>query len=157
MRNTMQSMDRQRGAVLYVALVMLILLAMIGIAGMQVTSLQEKMSGNYRNTNLAFQNAEARARNVETLIQVAVNAGNAYVSNQEVCSPSFDPATWADGIATDTASYTRRLDRCFPASSLKIGEKLSEDTGNIYEITSLDIDDAANPGASAVIDTVFIP
>jgi type IV pilus assembly protein PilX len=148
---------RQHGAVLYVALVMLILLSLIGIAGMQVTGLQEKMSSNYRQTNLAFQNAETGARALEATIQATVSSGVAFVSNQEVCSPSFDPATWADGITGTSGTYTRRLDKCFPASSLKIGEKQSEDTGNIYEVTSLNADDAANPGASAVIDTVFIP
>ena len=39
---------RQRGAVLYVALIMLLLLAMIGVVGLQVTGLQERMSSNYR-------------------------------------------------------------------------------------------------------------
>lgn len=148
---------RQKGAVLYVALVMLILLSLIGIAGMQVSGLQEKMSSNYRQTNLAFQNAEAGARGLEATIQTTVSSGAAFVSNQEVCSPSFDPATWADSITAVSGTYTRRLDKCFPASSLKIGEKQSEDTGNIYEVTSLNSDDPANAGASAVIDTVFIP
>ena len=54
----------QRGAVLYVALIMLILLALLGITAMQVTGLQERMTGSYRSTNMAFQNAEGDSRSV---------------------------------------------------------------------------------------------
>ena len=38
--------SRQSGAALYVALIMLILLALIGIVAMQVAGLQERMSAN---------------------------------------------------------------------------------------------------------------
>ena len=40
--------SRQHGAVLYVALIMLILLALIGVVGMQVAGMQERMSSDYR-------------------------------------------------------------------------------------------------------------
>ncbi|MGO4778081.1 PilX N-terminal domain-containing pilus assembly protein, partial [Lysobacter sp. 2RAB21] len=52
----------QRGAVLYVALIMLVLLALIGITAMQVTGLQERMTSSYRSTNMAVQSAGGRAR-----------------------------------------------------------------------------------------------
>ena len=45
------SPNRQSGAVLYVALVMLVLLALIGIVAMQVAGLQERMSANYQLTS----------------------------------------------------------------------------------------------------------
>lgn len=153
----------QRGAVLYVALIMLILLALIGIAGMQVTGMQERMAANYLRTNQAFQNAESDARQVETSIETALNDGSGvYVASQEVCSPTYDPLTWADGISAGatppaTANYTRRIDKCFAASSLRVGERQNEETGNIYQVTALASDTATNASASAVIDTVFIP
>ncbi|WP_367345548.1 PilX N-terminal domain-containing pilus assembly protein [Stenotrophomonas bentonitica] len=148
----------QRGAVLYVALIMLILLALIGIAGMQVTGMQERMAANYLRTNQAFQNAESDARQVETSIETALNDGSGvYVANQEVCSPTYDPLTWADGSSAAKASYTRRIDKCFAASSLRVGERQNEETGNIYQVTALASDTATNASASAVIDTVFIP
>ncbi len=151
---------RQTGAVLYVALIMLILLAMIGIVGLQVTGMQERMSANYRATNLAFQNAEERARQVENNIQAALTvAGGTFTADQEECSPSFDPLTWAEGLPITATNnvWTKRIDKCFPASSLKMGAKKNEETGNIYEVTALRADNDANKSSDAVIDTVFIP
>jgi len=37
---------------------MLLLLTIIGITGIQVSGLEEKMAGNSRDQNLAFQSAE---------------------------------------------------------------------------------------------------
>ena len=67
----------QRGVVLYVALVMLLLLALLGITAMQVTGLQERMTSNYRSTNMAFQNAEGRARGRESDLKRQVQSADA--------------------------------------------------------------------------------
>lgn len=147
----------QRGAVLYVALIMLILLALLGIAGMQVTGMQERMAANYLRTNQAFQNAESDAREVEAGIEKKLSDGEVYAASQEVCSPTYDPLTWADGTAAAKASFTRRIDKCFTSSSFRTGRRESEETGNIYQVTALASDNATNASASAVIDTVFIP
>jgi len=156
--NGFQPRRKQQGAVLYIALILLILLALIGIVGMRVTGMQERMSANYMRTNQAFQLAEQDARGIEAAIQTAVDgAAGTYTANQEVCSPVFDPLTWAEGVTAATATYTRRIDKCFAASSLKLGAKQSEQTGNIYEVTVLSSDDPANASATAVIDTIFIP
>lgn len=56
---------RQSGAVLLIALIMLLLLTIIGMAGMRDTNMQEKMAGNLRDQNLAFQAAEAGLRFAE--------------------------------------------------------------------------------------------
>ncbi|MBD8635132.1 MULTISPECIES: PilX N-terminal domain-containing pilus assembly protein [unclassified Stenotrophomonas] len=148
---------QQRGAVLYVALIMLILLALIGIAGMQVTGMQERMSANYLRTNQAFQNAEADARGMEQNIETKIAGGEVFVATQEECSPSYDPLTWSNGVTATTSSYTRRIDKCFAASSRRVGTRQSEETGNIYQVTALASDDPTNAAASAVIDTIFIP
>ncbi|MGZ8142813.1 MAG: pilus assembly PilX family protein [Methylosarcina sp.] len=50
---------KQSGAVLAISLIMLLLLTLIGTTGMSVTSLEEKMAGNMRDRNLAFQAAES--------------------------------------------------------------------------------------------------
>lgn len=156
-RNRPSPPRAQRGAVLYVALIMLILLALIGIAGMQVTSMQERMAANYLRTNIAFQNAEDRARNVEDTIAATVEGGDTFAAAQEECSPTYDPHTWADGITANSAEYTRRIDKCFASSSRVVGRKQNEETGNIYQVTALSSDATTDASASAVIDTVFIP
>lgn len=55
--------ENQRGVVLIVGLIFLVLLTMIGITAMQVTTMEERMAGNARDRSLAFQAAEAGLRN----------------------------------------------------------------------------------------------
>lgn len=50
------------GAVLLVSLVMLLLLTLIGLAGMRMVQLEERMAGNLRDRQMAFQAAEAALR-----------------------------------------------------------------------------------------------
>lgn len=158
-RNTgFKGSSRQRGAVLYIALIILILLALIGVVGMRVTSMQERMAANYTRTNQAFQAAEQSARALEAKIDTAVNSSaGTFAADQEVCSPVFDALTWAESVKGTNATYTRRIDKCFAASSLRVDVKQNEQTGNIYEVTVLSSDDNANASSSAVIDTIFIP
>ena len=51
--------NHQRGITLIVALIFLGVLALLGITAAQVMSLEERMAGNARNKDLAFQAAEA--------------------------------------------------------------------------------------------------
>ncbi|UUW71653.1 pilus assembly PilX family protein [Pseudomonas oryzihabitans] len=59
------SSNRQNGAVLIVTLVMLLLMTLIAIGSMRGTVLQERMAGNLRDENLAFQTAEMAQRDAE--------------------------------------------------------------------------------------------
>lgn len=61
----------QRGAALIVALVFLLLLTLLGVTAMGTTSLEEKMAGNLKDKDLAFQAAET-----------ALIAGEDWISNQ---------------------------------------------------------------------------
>lgn len=54
--------NKQRGAVLLVALVLLLILTIIGLTSMRGTSLQENMAGNFRESSLSFQASEAGLR-----------------------------------------------------------------------------------------------
>lgn len=56
------SSRHQRGAALIVGLIMLLLLTLIGVAGMRDTLLQEKMAGNMRDREIALQAAESALR-----------------------------------------------------------------------------------------------
>ena len=55
-----------------VSLLLLLVMTMIGVTAVQVTSLEEKMAGNTRDRNLAFQAAEAALRVGENAIAAAV-------------------------------------------------------------------------------------
>ncbi len=65
MRGNLICANQQRGAVLLISLIMLLLLSLLGTTGMQVTTLEEKMASNARDKNLAFQYAETTLRSVE--------------------------------------------------------------------------------------------
>ncbi|SNC76534.1 type IV pilus assembly protein PilX [Marinobacter sp. es.048] len=50
---------RQRGAALIVSLIVLLVLTLIGVAGMNTSVMQERMAVNSQNSNRAFQAAES--------------------------------------------------------------------------------------------------
>ena len=52
----------QAGAVLIVSLVLLLVLTILGVSGVQNTTMEERMAGNYRDRFSAFQAAEAALR-----------------------------------------------------------------------------------------------
>lgn len=62
------SLHRQRGAALVIALLMLLVMTVLGLASMQITRLEERMAGNARDINVAFQGSEAGLRHAESFI-----------------------------------------------------------------------------------------
>jgi|SRR5688572_21554225 type IV pilus assembly protein PilX len=54
--------NRQRGAVLIIALLFLTILTILGVTAMTATTFEEKMAGNTRDVALAFQAADAALR-----------------------------------------------------------------------------------------------
>jgi type IV pilus assembly protein PilX len=62
-RNGVQG--RERGAVLVISLLMLLVMTVLGLTAMQMTRMEERMAGNSRDVNVAFQGAEAGLRDAE--------------------------------------------------------------------------------------------
>lgn len=58
-------MAKQRGAVMMIALMFLLLLTMIGLSSSNVSLMQERMAGSVYQSNLSFQMAEATLRVAE--------------------------------------------------------------------------------------------
>lgn len=65
--------NRQDGVALFMSLVMLLILTLLGLSSVQTTSLQERMSRNARDTNLAFQAAESAVREAEMYLEGTVS------------------------------------------------------------------------------------
>lgn len=63
-----RSAQRQRGAVLFVALTFLILLTLLGLAASGNSVLQERMTGGVRNRQLAMMGSESAARGGEAMV-----------------------------------------------------------------------------------------
>jgi type IV pilus assembly protein PilX len=144
----------QRGAVLYVALIILILLTLIGIVGMQVATMQERMSSNYLAANQAFQRAEGGVRDAE----VSIAANTAY--DYEDCATPFSAEAWAknadDAQVNDVR--VRNISRCTGQCSAAAGADESESLCNWYRITaySRDQKEAEDSSAFAAVDSIYI-
>lgn len=68
LNNTNASVRRrgkQNGAILVTSLLLLLVITIIGITVMQMTRMQERMAGNARDVNLAFQAGESTLRSAE--------------------------------------------------------------------------------------------
>ena len=65
---SVRARKQQHGAVLIVSLVILLVLTILGVAGMQNTTMEERMSGNHQDRFAAFQAAEAALRAGELAI-----------------------------------------------------------------------------------------
>jgi len=75
---------RQQGAVLFVALVFLVLLTLLGLTAAGTSVLQERMTGGLRNAQLGLMGAESAVRGVEALLWNKSNGS----SPQLVCGSS---------------------------------------------------------------------
>lgn len=108
-------LNKQKGVVLIVSLVMLLLLTLIGITGAQVTSLEEKMAGNSRDQNIAFQAAESTLLVAEEFIMAnPINGTYTAVADDNtdglltVVDPEPDyflANTWASNSVETPASF----------------------------------------------------
>ncbi|MCK7545425.1 PilX N-terminal domain-containing pilus assembly protein [Marinobacter bryozoorum] len=80
----------ESGSALIVSLVMLLLISLIGISSMQGTVLQERMSSNLQDRNIAFQASESALKVGEDWLAANPLAA---LTNERLDSP----ATWAGG------------------------------------------------------------
>ena len=99
------SAGRQRGATLIVTLIVLVLITLIGVSSIRSTTMEEKMAGNSRDRDKAFQAAESVVRSclgmlvddsyplTKRLAPVPVASGK---QHWEL------PATWTDDTKTQT-------------------------------------------------------
>ena len=120
--------EHQSGAVLVISLIILLLLTIIGLSATQVTGLEEKMAGNLRDRNLAFQAAETALREGEKdtsklLCPITTQVGGFYPSS---ASPAIkDDSFWLNpsnvysyqGVILGNVSITgqpRYIIQCLP-------------------------------------------
>lgn len=95
MLNKYSSSKNQSGVVLPISMIMLLLLTLIAITGSQVTGLEEKMAGNSRDYNLAFQAAET-----------ALRAGEAATAGSPVFYTGAQPIDWTNAAVTTYSGGT---------------------------------------------------
>lgn len=152
------SYTNQSGVVLVISLIMLLLLTIIGVTGMQVTGLEEKMAGNMKNSNTAFQSTETALRERELWLQINkpnqsnINSTTLWqLSGPDSDSTDSTPwwqeknAAWWISNATistsvpvevNTAPYSIVEHKHFNLDSLNIGTASIPSGRHYYQITS---------------------
>ena len=63
--HNLQTRQKQKGVTLFIGLIFLIMLSLLGLNAAQMSTLEERMSGDLRTRDLAFQAAEAALKHVE--------------------------------------------------------------------------------------------
>lgn len=120
-----QHIERQHGAALIVALSILLVLTLIGVSAMSTSALQERMAGNARDADVAFEAAEAGLRAGEqylagmTTAQLTSDFGTSGKNASSVFTGKFtaptaatDPEVWVAqsnwdcSTANNTTTYT---------------------------------------------------
>jgi type IV pilus assembly protein PilX len=101
--DTLTSSTAERGVALVTALVFLLLLTLIGISSMGTTSLEEKMSNNSRDRNLAFQAAETALFTAETWISSLASQPSPW---PDIPSGLYDPVGSGTQHWNNSATWT---------------------------------------------------
>ena len=106
---------KQNGATLFTALIFLIMLSLLGVNAAQMSTLEERMSGNTRNRDLAFQAAEAALKHVEQNLNSGENirtlnftSSTAGLRTFNACLPNTADYWNGNGV-TDCASNTQQF------------------------------------------------
>lgn len=102
---------RQRGMVLVVSLIILVVITLLAISAMRVTTLEERMAGNTRDRQLAFQAAEYALREAQDYLSTAVlgtfsaTGGSGGLFNSLNTAPNEDVYWMTTHDWTNTAKY----------------------------------------------------
>ncbi|MCI9874903.1 pilus assembly PilX family protein [Pseudomonas atacamensis] len=105
MRISLQQRQAQRGMVLLVSLVFLLLLTLIGLSSMQSANLQEKMAGSVSLRNQSFQAAEAALRIGESAVQLD-SYSLAVCSGTNQCLPPAESSSVSSAGFNSTSGVT---------------------------------------------------
>ncbi len=103
------SRAHERGAAMVIALVMLLVLTLLATASARMTLMEERMTGNTQDRNIAFQAAEASLRAGEAQAQLPVlpifdnNASGLYEATLPGDDPRWSTVEW--GEAADVLVY----------------------------------------------------
>lgn len=132
---------RQHGMVLITGLIFMVVLTLIVVSSMRTTLLEERMAGNARDTDLAFQAAEAALRAGEEILD-SLLPGEALPTNPlpEASAVASADAYWRDtfdwsadaeavtGTFTGVSEAPRFfIEEVMPAAPpLKAGEAITE-------------------------------
>src|SRR6185312_1801849 len=91
----------QRGVALVVALILLVVITLVGLAAVSGTIMQQKMSSNFYDRDVAFQAAEAALRQAQVAIGAATSGAAAPAGFYD-CSPPAPNGTGENNPFNDS-------------------------------------------------------
>ena len=140
--------SRQRGAILVTSLLLLMMLTVLGLAGMRLATLQERMAGNTRDVNLALQGAEAALREAENKIRLlAFEPDFSFTPGCEYCGQGVLPVDLENPSSFDWNTHATEFGN---AGRTDIDE-LHEDPRYTIEEAAF-VRDSFNLGQDGVVD-----
>lgn len=149
-RLTRRTAGRQRGAVLIVGLIILVVLTLLGVQALRGNLAQERMSYNVRERNAAFQAAEA-----------ALRVGESAGPFPSTTSALADPLNWVAADATGTVpGFDAGLNQdpiyhVGPPQYIRIGVSLPPEWRLIYPVSSRGV--GGQEGSVVILQTDFEP
>lgn len=154
MRDHTSPLQRQGGAVLIISLIMLLVLTLLGMSAMRNATLEEKMAGNTRDLNLAFNAAEAGLRGGEaalsgtavlppfsgTVIDETVTGNGYFEANTSLwrlinwSTQSLELTTTLAGVAAQPRYYLEEMPAVTSGGSLEAGVAMEV---GMYRVTAI--------------------
>lgn len=165
---------KQRGSVLAISLVILLILTVLGVNSMSALTLEERMANHARQSMVASQSAEIAVRAAETWLAANVNAGNVsqfwagnpglYSRFTSINAPAFDvfdDTAWTNAnsllVNASTAIDPAAINPAGPKTSLVAQNPryIIEYLGRVSEDASQDSLDIVNTQQPDVRDYAF--
>lgn len=110
-----------RGSVLIVSLIFLLLMTIVGLSAMNMSNLDERMAGNYKDHQMAFQAAEAALVEAEGWVN-STNFTLADFFTNPACTPSAAGTCFSSTCSFGLCSPQEFVDAGAPAADCKVGE-----------------------------------
>lgn len=120
----------QSGATLIITLVMLVLVTLVAVSTIRTSTMDEKMAGNSRDRDKAFQAAEAAVQRCLAEIQAGAPSGTVLTPAAANVKPHWEvPANWTNGN-----SVPKTVDATLASQPRCMFEALGAGTGS-YRVT----------------------
>ena len=150
---------RQRGAVLFISLIMLLLLTLIGITAMQVTLLQERMAGGFRVQHQAFQQTEGTLKSTRKDLNDAANSSGALYYSADAALTGANALPWATWLTTEPTVADPDVGIAQVNAHIAVGSPpavIGARTLKYFVVSALNEDPGGSGDAKSAVQAVFI-
>ena len=126
-------LERQQGAALITGLILLIVMTLIAVTGMQTTTLEEKMAGNMRNQDLAFQASEAGLRDGEALLSPANISDRPETCSSAPCNCTTSSCNVWEQNLYDATDFGQQIESWWTTNGQELGTSGTQDLAEVKE------------------------